>query len=230
MYLTWVKLSKLITVICNTRDRLHGKDGMDFIESIVPGNIKDLKDNAARLTQFTNEHGGIMDDTVVTRKNDKLLYVVVNAGCCEQDVIHMKENLQKYKQKHSNADIAFEFLDGQSLVALQGPASPSVLEALLPSSVKLADLPFMSCIDVTLPSLNIPVQVSRCGYTGEDGFEISVPDQHVVAFTELLIKDQRVKLAGLGARDTLRLEAGLCLMGHDMNDKVIFTCTFPLTV
>jgi aminomethyltransferase len=194
---------------------------MDFIETLVPGNIKDLKDNAARLTQFTNLHGGIMDDTVVTRKNDKLLYIVVNAGCCDQDVQHIKENLNRYKLQNPQADVAFEFMEGQSLVALQGPEAPDVLQPLLTSDINLANLPFMSCVDVNLPALsNTPVQISRCGYTGEDGFEISVPDIYVTQFTELLLKDQRVKLAGLGARDTLRLEAGLCLMGHDMNDQI----------
>ncbi|KAL0476472.1 glycine cleavage system T protein [Acrasis kona] len=202
--------------------RIHGKDGADFIESIVPGNIKDLKPNHARLTQFTNEHGGIMDDTMVTRKSDDLLYVVVNAGCCDQDVAHIKSSLEQYKQKNPNADVSFEFMDGHSLIAIQGPVATEVVASLLPEGHNMSNVAFMSCLDVSLPALgeDVQLQVSRCGYTGEDGYEISVPHQHAVALTKLLLQDERVRLAGLAARDTLRLEAGLCLMGHDMNDKI----------
>lgn len=202
---------------------LEGKDAAEFLESIVPGNIKDLKDNKCRLTQFTNDHGGIMDDTVVTRKAQDKFYVVVNAGCCEQDLKHITAQIEKFVSQGNGKDVEMTFMNHYSLVALQGPKSAEVLQSLLGSSYDLKELEFMTSTDVTigkLRGLDTPVQIIRCGYTGEDGFEISVPETHVNQLAELLVEDSRVKLAGLGARDTLRLEAGLCLMGSDMNDTI----------
>jgi len=201
---------------------LEGKDAAEFIETLVPGNIKDLKPNKCRLTQFTNENGGIMDDTVVTRKSQDKFYVVVNAGCCEQDLKHITAQIEKFVQG-GNKDVEMTFLNHYALVALQGPKAAEVLQSLIGSAYDLKELEFMSATEVPiakLRGLDAPVQIIRCGYTGEDGFEISVPESHVNQLAELLVEDSRVKLAGLGARDTLRLEAGLCLMGSDMNDTI----------
>lgn len=202
--------------------KLEGKDVADFLETLVPGNIKDLKAGKCRLTQFTNEKGGIMDDTVITRKGDQQFYVVVNAGCCEKDLKHITAQIEKYTES-GDKDVELTFMNHYSLLALQGPQAAEVLQNLIGNSFDLRELDFMSVTDVPitkLRGLDTPVQIIRCGYTGEDGFEISVPESHANQLAELLMSDSRTKLAGLGARDTLRLEAGLCLMGSDMNEDI----------
>lgn len=194
--------------------KLTGADADAFIESLVPGNIKDLKLNHCRLTQFTNENGGVMDDAIVTRKEDHL-FIIVNAGCAEQDIEHMRKHMEKNPQ----FDVQMEVLSGKySLVALQGPKAAEVLQRMVDSD--LNDLAFMTTSDMNIKGVNGSCRVTRCGYTGEDGFEISVPTESVVQFSEALAKEPEVMLAGLGPRDTLRLEAGLNLMGHDMTPDI----------
>jgi aminomethyltransferase len=125
-----------------------------------------------------------------------------------------KELDDKWKGK----DVKIEYIQNRSLVALQGPKAATVLQRLV--GANLSNLNFMEATFIPIPSIDETVLVSRCGYTGEDGFEISVSDKNAVALCETFLKHQEVKMAGLGARDTLRLEAGLCLYGHDMNDSV----------
>ena len=147
-----------------------------------------------------------MDDTVIMKLKDHL-YVVSNAGCSEKITVHL---LQKSKQ----FNVHLEF-DTNALLALQGPESAKILERLTGDS--LSGMDFMTGRSAKIDLVNC--FLSRCGYTGEDGFEILVPTSEVERIAKDLLANSSVKLAGLGARDSLRLEAGMCLYGHDLNEK-----------
>ncbi|XP_051874049.1 aminomethyltransferase, mitochondrial [Pristis pectinata] len=194
------------------QSKVTGKDRVKFMESLIVGDIAELKDNQGTLSLFTNDKGGIMDDLIVTRTSDGYLYIVSNAGCADKDSAHMKEQLAKFKAAGNDADL--EFLEA-GLIALQGPSAASVLQEGV--SDDLNKLPFMWSAMMTVFGVK-GCRVTRCGYTGEDGFEISVPIEHTVELAESLLKNNEVKLAGLGARDSLRLEAGLCLYGNDIDE------------
>lgn len=154
-----------------------------------------------------------MDDLLVTNKGDHL-YIVVNAGCAEQDVAHLRHHIDKVA---GEMDVRLEVMDTHSLVALQGPKAVEVLQRYV--QVDLSEISFMTSYDVEVRGAGI-CRVSRCGYTGEDGFEIAIPNDAAVQFCESLVNEPEVLLAGLGPRDTLRLEAGLCLMGHDLSEDI----------
>ncbi|XP_077411386.1 aminomethyltransferase, mitochondrial [Vanacampus margaritifer] len=193
--------------------KVHGKDRIKFMESLVVADISELKDNQGTLSLFTNDKGGILDDLIVTRTDQGYLYVVSNAGCADKDSAHMKARLAELKA--SGSDVDLEFLD-EALIALQGPSMSRVLQGGLKED--LSKLPFMTSALATV--FGVPdCRVTRCGYTGEDGVEISVPRTKVVELTERLLAHSEVKLAGLGARDSLRLEAGLCLYGNDIDES-----------
>eukprot|EP01080_Neovahlkampfia_damariscottae_P011696 gene11696-4930_t len=191
-----------------------GEDHLDFLESLVPGNIKDLKNGGARLTQLTNEKGGILDDTIIT-KFEKHCYNVVNAGCFENDLQHYNKYLEAWKNRGKNVNM--NHLKDFSLLALQGPKAVQILQKLSPKT-NFSNFFFMTCRMITLNSIDC--QVSRLGYTGEDGFEIKVHNDDVEKLAKEFISHEEVQLIGLGARDTLRLEAGLCLMGNDMSAEL----------
>lgn len=194
------------------QSKVTGKDRVKFIESLVVGDIAELKDNQGTLSLFTNDKGGIMDDVIVTRTSAGYLYIVSNAGCADKDSAHMKEQLAQFKAAGNDADL--EFLEA-GLIALQGPSAARVLQEGV--SDDLSKLAFMSSAVTTVLGVK-GCRVTRCGYTGEDGFEISVPIEHTVELVESLLKNGEVKLAGLAARDSLRLEAGLCLYGNDIDE------------
>uniref|UniRef100_A0A1A8BJ58 Aminomethyltransferase n=1 Tax=Nothobranchius kadleci TaxID=1051664 RepID=A0A1A8BJ58_NOTKA len=192
--------------------KIHGKDRVKFMESLVVSDIAELKDNQSTLSLFTNEKGGIMDDLIVTKTDQGYLYVVSNAGCADKDSVHMKARLAECKV--AGLDVDLEFPD-EALIAVQGPAMSRVLQEGLKED--LSKLTFMTSTLATV--FGIPdCRVTRCGYTGEDGVEISVHHSRVVDLTEKLLTNSEVKLAGLGARDSLRLEAGLCLYGNDIDE------------
>jgi aminomethyltransferase len=180
--------------------RLVGDDVARKLEALVPGNLQALKPGAMRYTLFTNEAGGILDDLIVTNAGDHL-FVVVNAGCKDQDIAHMRDSL----------DCDIEVLDDRALLALQGPAAEVVLSALAPG---VADLSFMNAGSFEIQGAEC--FVSRSGYSGEDGYEISMPADSAVEIAEMLLDQGDVEAVGLGARDSLRLEAGLCLYGNDL--------------
>jgi aminomethyltransferase len=165
------------------------------------------------LSLFTNQQGGIIDDLIVTKEADSL-YVVTNAACAEKDWAYMQEQLNRFKEQNKDADVKIEPISDHALLALQGPKAATVLERILGYS--LADVGFMTARNITLDG--IPCHLARGGYTGEDGFEIAVPESKAARIAELLVAQPEVALAGLGARDSLRLEAGMCLYGHDLDE------------
>ncbi|MCK6265690.1 glycine cleavage system aminomethyltransferase GcvT [Vibrio sp. ZSDE26] len=183
--------------------RLHGEGAAAFLESLVPVDIIDLPKGNQRYAFFTNEQGGIMDDLMVANLGDHL-FVVVNAACKEQDITHL--------QAHLPAGVELEIIEDRALLALQGPKAVTVLSQIQPT---VADMVFM---DVrTLELDGVECIVSRSGYTGEDGYEISVPADKADALARKLTSFEEVEWIGLGARDSLRLECGLCLYGHDLD-------------
>jgi aminomethyltransferase len=153
---------------------------------------------------FTNDAGGILDDLMVTNVGD-YLFLVVNAACKDADIAHLRDGLP--------TDIALDVLDDRSLIALQGPAAAAVLSRF---ALGVEKMPFMTALPFEIDGSRLAV--TRSGYTGEDGYEISIPSGDTVRITEILLAEQDVELAGLGARDSLRLEAGLCLYGHDIDE------------
>ncbi|XP_071611656.1 aminomethyltransferase, mitochondrial isoform X2 [Heliangelus exortis] len=166
------------------------------------------------LTLLTNEKGGIVDDLIVTNAVGDHLYVVSNAGCADKDLAVMRGRVAELQA--AGAEVHLEVSDN-ALLALQGPSMARVLQAGL--SDDLAKLSFMNSITTTVFGV-LGCQVTRCGYTGEDGVEISVPAGQAVELAEQLLGVPEVWLAGLAARDSLRLEAGLCLYGNDIDETI----------
>lgn len=195
--------------------KFQGSSAVAFLESVLPGDIEALKINQARLSLICNEKGGIIDDCIVTKKEDHLM-VVVNGACKVGDMLHLQKHLDIFNQTNQT-DVSMELLDDRSLIAFQGPKACEVLQGLV--KVDLSDLEFMNVIHTKVGTID-NAWVSRCGYTGEDGFEISVKNEDAVELWNSLLEDERVLAAGLGARDSLRLEAGLCLYGHDLNEDI----------
>ncbi|XP_060096074.1 aminomethyltransferase, mitochondrial-like isoform X2 [Heteronotia binoei] len=193
--------------------KVFGKDRVKFLESLVVGDIAELKPDQGTLSLFTNEKGGIIDDLIVTSTSEQHLYVVSNAGCMDKDLALMQNKAKVMKT--AGCDVDLEVSDN-ALLALQGPAMARVLQAGV--SDNLAKLPFMSSAMMSVFGVQ-GCRVTRCGYTGEDGVEISVPASRAVELAELLLRDPTVWLAGLAARDSLRLEAGLCLYGNDIEES-----------
>lgn len=179
------------------------EDAALALERLVPVDILGLKPGRQRYALFTDAQGGILDDLMVANRGDHL-FVVVNAACKEQDVAHMRANL-------SDLCDVIELTD-RALVALQGPAAESALAALAP---EVAAMAFMDVRGVQI--LGVDCVVSRSGYSGEDGYEVSVPEAKAVEFVRSLLANPDVHPIGLGARDSLRLEAGLCLYGNDID-------------
>jgi aminomethyltransferase len=184
------------------------------LETLVPADICGLAVGQQRYTQLTADDGGILDDLMVTRpkapNSEGSLYLVVNAECKEADYKHLASRLP--------ASVRLVTMPDRALVALQGPAAARVLAKMAPKS---AALKFMSGSSAELGPFDC--HISRSGYTGEDGFEISIAAAHAEAAVRLLLADAEVQPIGLGARDSLRLEAGLCLYGHDID-----TTTSPI--
>ncbi|WP_136417393.1 glycine cleavage system aminomethyltransferase GcvT [Herbaspirillum sp. ST 5-3] len=183
--------------------RLSGAGAAVALESLVPVDVVDLPLHFQRYAMFTNEQGGILDDLMVSNGDDHL-FLVVNAACKQQDVAHLKKHLARRCEVEELAD--------RALLALQGPAAGAVMARLAPETAKMI---FMNTAKVTL--VGAECFISRSGYTGEDGFEISVPGDKAEELARLLLAQPEVAPIGLGARDSLRLEAGLCLYGHDMD-------------
>lgn len=184
------------------------------LEALVPADIVNLAPGKQRYSQLLNEEGGILDDLMVTRSidpdEDGALYLVVNAACKEADYPHIEARLP--------SNVKLVRAEHRGLVALQGPGAAAALAAIAPEA---AEMGFMT--SRTMKVAGIKANVSRAGYTGEDGFEISAAASKIGEIWDTLLLDGNVKPIGLGARDSLRLEAGLCLYGHDID-----TTTSPI--
>jgi len=191
-----------------------GKDTIKFLEKLVVADIKSIANGSGSLSVFTNEKGGCIDDTVITKVSDEEIYLVVNAGCVEKDLAHIESYLNPFKA--AGGDCSMQIHDDRSLLALQGPNAAPTVQKL--TSVDLSKMYFSNF--ATFDIAGISCWVTRTGYTGEDGFEISVPNKDALALTEALMADEKNRLCGLGPRDSLRLEAGLCLYGNDLEQHL----------
>jgi aminomethyltransferase len=180
-----------------------GEDAARALESIVPMDIVGLAPGRQRYALLTNEDGGICDDLMIARLGE-LFLVVANAACKDADESYLRQTL--------SATCTIERLDDRALLALQGPAAETALARLVP------DVRSMRFMDVgAMEVMNVACTVSRSGYTGEDGFEIGLPASHAETVARALLANGDVAMIGLGARDSLRLEAGLCLYGSDLD-------------
>jgi len=184
--------------------RLSGEGVEAALEKLVPGDIQVLKPGKVRYTMFTNEQGGILDDLMVSQTGHDL-FMVVNAACKAQDIAHLKAGL--------GAGIKVDVLEDRALLALQGPDAAKVMARHAPGA---AEMGFMTWTELKVCGFDC--FVTRSGYTGEDGYEISVHEDHAVALAKKLLAEPEVAPIGLGARDSLRLEAGLCLYGSDIDE------------
>jgi aminomethyltransferase len=185
---------------------VEGGGSAAFLESLVPADVAGLGINRQTYALFTNEKGGVLDDLIITRWDGDRFFLVVNAACKEQDIGHLRAHL---------GDQSLAVMDGQALLALQGPAARDVMRALCPAA---ADLLFMQGCRADIEGVGAYITCS--GYTGEDGFEISIPAPAAEGVARRLLGFDSVQPIGLGARDSLRLEAGLCLYGHELTTDI----------
>ncbi|KAM3073159.1 Aminomethyltransferase, mitochondrial [Clarireedia jacksonii] len=210
-----------------------GAGAEKFLERITPMDVGALNGGEGGLSVLLNGDGGIVDDTIIARlgedagegvgkgKGDKGFYVVTNAGCREKDLEYLGKELEGFRNG-GGEEAVWEVLDGRGLIALQGPESEAILKGLMQKE-EGEGLRKIITLKLENGQLSRPVLVSRGGYTGEDGFEISVSEGEAAAVTEALLKSagpEKLQLAGLGARDSLRLEAGMCLYGHDLDETI----------
>jgi aminomethyltransferase len=186
---------------------LFSGEGMDAaLETLLPGDVIGLKEGRMRYSLLLDADGGILDDLMVTRRTDGI-YMVVNGATKYDDIGHLRENLPD--------EITINHMEDQALLALQGPEAAGALATLIAG---VDTLYFMQAGAFRWNTYDL--WISRSGYTGEDGFEISLPSEAVAAFADALCALEAVKPIGLGARDSLRLEAGLPLYGHDLDENI----------
>ena len=200
---------------------ISGADADAALERLTPTDVGAIGEGHVRYSLFLDANGGVLDDLMIARL-DGDLQLVVNAGRADHDIAHLGANLGGANPDGANPDeanpdkdVTMQVRDDRALLALQGPASPHVLHRL---GVDLDGFVFMQVRHVTIDGVDCII--TRSGYTGEDGFEISMPAEKAVQLAARLCADQAVSLAGLGARDTLRLEAGLPLWGHELNETI----------
>ncbi|MCP4075795.1 MAG: glycine cleavage system aminomethyltransferase GcvT [Gammaproteobacteria bacterium] len=185
--------------------KLTGEKAAEALETLVPVDIAGLQPMKQRYALFTNDQGGVMDDLMVTNAGDHL-FVVVNAACKDQDINHMRE--------HIGNDCEIKVMEDYALLALQGPMAGAVMNRL---SAGTDELVFMTAANIEIDGMDC--FVTRSGYSGEDGFEISVHNNDAQQLARTLLAQPEVEAIGLGARDSLRLECGLCLYGHDLDTE-----------
>ena len=185
---------------------LSGPGSAELLETLVPADVVGLGDQRQTYALLTNGSGGVLDDLIITRWGPDTFFLVVNAACKEQDVAHLRAHLDGQ---------SLEVLDDQALLALQGPGARDVMRRLCPDA---ATLTFMHGTRAVIDGVELYVTCS--GYTGEDGFELSMPAVSADRIARLLLAQPEVEPVGLGARDSLRLEAGLCLYGHELSTGI----------
>ncbi|MDB2550950.1 glycine cleavage system aminomethyltransferase GcvT [Rickettsiales bacterium] len=188
---------------------IEGENAAEFLTKLTPSNFKIAKNNLAKYTVLTNENGGIIDDLIITKIAEDKFFIVINAGCKEKDIAWFEKNLPE--------NLTLTRLDDRSLIAIQGIKAEEILQNFI-SKGNLSELPYMNLGNFTLQN-GEEVYISRTGYTGEDGFEVSIKDSAASAFWLQLCQNDFVQPIGLGARDTLRLEMGYPLYGHDLNEE-----------
>ena len=186
--------------------RISGPGIVAALEALLPVDLEGLEQNSQVYALLTNDQGGVRDDLIVTRWGEEDFFLVINAACKEQDIAYLEERLPGF---------SIELMDGRGLLALQGPQARDVIAELAPEA---AQLTFMNGMAVSLDGHDCYITCS--GYTGEDGFELSAPGEYAEALARRLLADERVRPIGLGARDSLRLEAGLCLYGHELSTEI----------
>ena len=202
----WTRTSAGLFDVSHMGQLLFTGDGADAaLETLLPGDIKGLAAGRMRYSLLLADDGGILDDLMVTRRADDI-YLVVNGATKADDIGHLRDHLPD--------EITINHMDDQALLALQGPKAAEVLARFAPGT---ADLYFMEAGAFDLAG--VPAWISRSGYTGEDGFELSIPAEAAEKIATLLCDQPEVKPVGLGARDSLRLEAGLPLYGHDVDEN-----------
>lgn len=180
---------------------VEGKDAAAFWERLTPSSISKLGEGVAKYSVLTNEEGGIIDDLIITRLSAEKFFAVINAGCKDKDLGWFKQNLPD--------GVSLTYLEDRALLALQGPKAENVLRDVL--KIDASDLGYMRMRIIG------DIYVSRLGYTGEDGFEISIPARNAASIWNQFTTHEDVKPIGLAARDSLRLEMGYPLYGHDIN-------------
>ncbi len=188
---------------------VEGENCAEFLSKITPSNFIISKEYLAKYTVLTNEKGGIIDDLIITKINQNKFFIVLNAACKEKDI--------KWIQSQIPQNIEFEELTEKSLIAIQGQDSENILSQLINENI--SDLPYMNLQICTLKSNKSQIFVSRVGYTGEDGFEVSIANNDAEKFWLDLSNFNEIEPIGLGARDSLRLEMGYPLYGHDLSDE-----------
>ncbi|KAJ7715198.1 hypothetical protein B0H16DRAFT_509996 [Mycena metata] len=193
----------------------RGPTATGFLEWLTPSSLSSLQPYTSTLSVLLNERGGIIDDLIITKHAQDAFYVVTNAGRRDRDLDWFNQRLAEWNagEQGSKGPVEMELLEGWGLLALQGPQAASYLQSL--TSFDLTQLTFGKSAFLPIEGFNL--HVARGGYTGEDGFEISIPPSQTVEVAELLSKSP-VQLTGLGARDSLRLEAGMCLYGNDLDE------------
>lgn len=185
---------------------IHGRNVASALETLMPGDFQAAADMKPKYSLLLDEDGGIIDDLMATRRGDQF-YVVVNGATKHGDIAVMQSRL--------SGDVVLDYMKEQALLALQGPKAAEVLETIVPG---VSELSFMQAGPFQWQGRNL--WISRSGYTGEDGFEISVPSNAAAHLADAIVADALAKPIGLGARDSLRLEAGLPLYGHDLDTKI----------
>lgn len=220
---------KVATFLKHDRVQYHisGPGATPLLEKLTPAAVADLPTHQSTLSALLHpKTGGICDDTIITRIGPETFYVVTNAGCRDKDHAFLTSAITSWNSTNE-AQVELTQLTNQGLIALQGPLAVSILQSVLakPEETDLTKLHFGSSLYVSLALPSGPsarVLASRGGYTGEDGFEISIPATSTVEVATHLLQaagTEKLRFAGLGARDSLRLEAGMCLYGHDLDDS-----------
>jgi aminomethyltransferase len=181
---------------------MEGVSAGAYLERLTPSSLTTLPIGSAKYTVLTNDHGGIIDDLIITRLEENRYFLVINAGCKDKDIFWMRT--------HCPSDVNMDVMDTHALLAIQGPMAQRVVKESL--DIDASDLDYMRAMS------HGPCLLSRLGYTGEDGFELSLPESDVATAWDRLMEHPDVKPIGLAARDSLRLEMGYPLYGHDLND------------
>ena len=185
---------------------ISGPNVAEKLEKLVPVDLEALVPGQQSYALFTNDAGGVIDDLMIARLQENKFFLVINAGCKAKDLAHLRASLN---------DLEINYMVDYALLALQGPAAKEVMALYIPD---LENMGFMQGCDAEIKGVRC--YISRSGYTGEDGFEISVAAEDAEKLARIFLNHDEVEAVGLGARDSLRLEAGLCLYGHELNEDI----------